>query len=125
MKRISKEDQEYIFIQAIESASTYWYFIPDCEAFKSELFLKKNPARPAFSERLWDLVQAGFTIPIHDYYNKSNKLGELSKESIKKGEKLMHEENFRHYSDLILDQWDDITADVWFQYCTLGEVIFS
>lgn len=64
--------------------------------------------------------------PVHDAENEDEQLGEISLETIAKGEQLLADKHLQHLCDILTDGgWDANTADVWFQYCTLGEIVYG
>jgi hypothetical protein len=67
----------------------------------------------------------GKTIPVNDYENVDEVLGQISLESIEKGERLMQELHFSHFVDIVSGNDDATTADVWFQLCVLGDITFG
>ena len=54
-----------------------------------------------------------------------NILGYLTKENIIKGTQLMIFKSPEHFFDLLNDNMDATTADVWFQYVVLGEIVYG
>jgi len=111
--------REDLLVGALEGGSNYWYYLPDLSAIKG---IKKGEPTAI---RIFESVKKGAIIPVHDCENEDEKLGELSMESIKKGEALMKEKSPEHWKNAISDNSDAETADVWFQYVVLGELTFG
>lgn len=119
---ITNERRQDMLIGAIEGGSNYWYYIDEAN---SEKALSYGRIDDAFVEAMWKAILAGETIVINDVEDFREKLGEINMESIEKGEKLMAREQPYHYGDIWAESDDAITADVWFQYCVLGELVYG
>ena len=111
-----------LLITAIEGGSNYWYYIPSADTEKINRYGNDGVS---FAERMMAAIQAKETIQIHDYEDVDECIGSINLESIEHGESLMMKENNSHYLNAIEDCWDAETADVWFQYCVLGEITFG
>jgi hypothetical protein len=49
----------------------------------------------------------------------------LTMEDVQKGLELMRDEYPRHYADLVEEQDDAITGDVWLQLAVFGKLIYG
>lgn len=117
-------------IDAIEGGSNYWYlfgrdsdriirkYIGVRKDFHGELFYS------TFSEAIMTAIVEGETIPIYDI-ETSEMLGKLCLSSIEEGEKKMYAEQPHHFGNILVENNDAETADVWFQYCVMGEIVFG
>jgi hypothetical protein len=119
---VDDERRENMLVSALEGGSNYWYWLP--EAATAIIRKHKERGEP-LSTGMWKAIKAGETIPVHDAEDEEEKLGEINLESIKKGEALMLKQHARHFADLVSENSDATTADVWFQLCTLGEVTYG
>ena len=79
-----------------------------------------------------DKIYQGSSIKVYDresvdpdLLTDGDLLGVLSMESIKKALRLMNEDYPRHYKDMVEEQGDAITGDIFFQLCVMGEVVFG
>ncbi len=117
-----------LLTSAIEGGSNYWYYLPDLS------MLPEKGYTPKFSEtefpnclvsKIWEAIRSGETIPIYDIENEEEKLGEINIESINKGVKLMMQDHAEHYADAKSDSDDATTGDVFFQLCSMGELIYG
>lgn len=108
-----------LLVGALEGGSNYWYYIDDAKNIINE------STGETFCDKMFNAILAGKTIEIQDIENENDKLGEINLASISKGEKLMLEYQPKHYADIVSENDDAITADVWFQYCVLGELIYG
>jgi hypothetical protein len=122
--RFPSDKEEDLLITAIEGGSNYWYLlkIAGIDLFADD---KKEFEHLAFSEKLYQSILLGQTIEVFDVENPDEKLGELSLKTILKGSRIMLEDFPSHYNDVLEDNMDANTADVWLQCCVLGEVMFG
>lgn len=149
-KKISLYKLNDIIITAIEGGSNYWYFIsPHAEAIiNCHRFQKiaedgaviEVPEKNCFSEAILPAVLSGKSIDIHDVEEVADTgdeeelwpapIGKLSYESIYNGIKAMEKDNrpelkALYYGDDSDSEYDADTADVIFQYITLGEIVYG
>ncbi len=107
-------------ITAIEGGSNYWYFLSDLS------MLPERKEGEALSERIGRAVlDEGITVPIYDLEDEEEKLGDLTKESIAKALQTMYEDYPDHFSDMVLEQGDADTADVFLQLAVMNEITFG
>jgi len=119
---ITKERIGDMIVGALEGGSNYWYWIPENEAKKIYAVTKSG----AFSERILEYVWGNRrVVAIHDAEDPDEKLGEFSFANIKKGLKLMAKEQSEHFGDMQSESDDATTADVLFQFITLGELVYG
>ena len=121
--QIPDQKREDMLVGALEGGSNYWCYIPE----KSVKIIEKygNLNKDPFSTTMWKAIKAGEIIPIHDIENRAEELGKISLLSIDVGEQLMAEKSLNHFTDMINETGDAITADVWFQYCVLKEIVYG
>lgn len=121
---ITDQRREDMLVGALEGGSNYWCFLSD----KACDIITKYSTPPTYHIGvgiMWKAIQAGETIPIHDNEDRKTKIGELDLEAIKKGEELMLKEQPEHFANIISENDDAETADVWFQYCVLGGIVYG
>lgn len=114
---MKRKIQEELLITALEGGSNYWYMLNRDE-------FKDYPG-PAGSEKVWQAIQDNKTISVFDAEDPDDKIGEINKESITHGCILMESNHPGHYFDAIAERGDAETADVWFQLCCMGEIVFG
>lgn len=118
---LSDERRLDMLTGAIEGGSNYWYFLPDvsmCDKYR------KSKSEPLV-DRMMKAILVHEIIPVHDIENLEDFLGNISLSSIIKGEELMFKNHPKDFAD-ILDENDDAeTADIWFQLCVLGEIVYG
>jgi len=122
---MNNQIREDLLITALEGGSNDWYLLAEVPKLKrSNRWAGKRIVLSA-SERVWKAVTRGQIVPINDCENETEKLGEISKERIQIGEKLMKKNSPEHWMNANEENWDAETADVWFQYVVLGEITFG
>ena len=111
---ISKEDISSMLTSALEGGSNYWY----------NIIKVKNPNK---CEYYSDIPLNGGSIYFeHDDgsgHKQCNK--PLDEELIAKGLIIMSKKFSRHFSDLIEDNADAETGDVFLQCCLFGDVPYG
>jgi len=107
-------------ITAIEGGSNYWYFLPDLS------MLPEKKEGEALSERIGRAVlDEGIAVPVYDYEDQHEKLGDLTKESIAKALEIMSRDYSDHFADMVDETGDADTADVFFQLAVMGDIVFG
>lgn len=122
-----KADRQFdVLTSAWEGGSTYWCAIADKSLPIVRRFRKKNDKDepPSFVEMVWKAVLAGETITLIDTEQNAKEYS-FNLRTIKKGEQLMADKALHHLVDILSENDDATTADVWFQYCVLGDLIYG
>lgn len=119
----TEENRKDLLCAALEGGSNYWYLLSD-EAYDIVDKACPMPFEGAFVDRVWETLKAGKTIPIHDFEDET-KIGELSLESIAKGEQLWAKKQPESFAALLSENWDANDADLWLQFAALGEVVYG
>ena len=106
---------ENMLVTAIEGGSNYWYLI-------KETYMVIDEAGKSLAERIFKTVlETGNKIPVYDYESPDDCLGYISFESIVKANELMKKNHPEHFEDMLTENYDAETADVWFQLVVMGE----
>jgi hypothetical protein len=114
---ISKARQLDMLVGALEGGSNYWYLLGDL----SEL----PEIDRSTSERIFDYVQDGGEIKVFDIEDETDVLGVISKATMSGATKKMLGNGAEWAVGEILKENDDAnTADVWFQFVIMGEIVF-
>lgn len=132
--RITKSRQFDLLTTALEGGSNYWYglnmigvnlppkgYSPKTAEVKEDLSIANCTV-----SRIWEYVQAGGAITVFDLEDDFP-LGTLSKGSFARGSKLMSEDDkyIDHLRDVLKEDDDAITADVWLQLCVMGKLVYG
>lgn len=123
---ITKEQRLNLLTSAIEGGSNYWYLFDEgaCKIIYGLTEDQTTPEGIPFVDKVFEALEKGASIPISDIETEEI-LGELSMKSIKEGESLMLEKSPSHFADIISNNDDSITADVWFQYAVMKDIIYG
>lgn len=116
---IKAEDVYNMLVGAIEGGSNYWYLI-DTEINQFVPELKGEP----YVDKLITAIQKGHPVKVIDVENEDY-LGTLTADSWAKAEKLMIEKHPKHFADIVGENDDATTADVFFQLAVMGELIYG
>jgi hypothetical protein len=117
--RVSKEQVKFLIIGALEGGSNYWYRIEE------ERALTDHITTDACLEKAFS---AG-GLNISDYngcqYPKALRRGNLNPLTIEKALNLMAEKFPKHFADILSDNADANTDDLFLQLAVLGDVIYG
>jgi len=119
----TKEQRDNLIINALEGGSNYW-----CLPYEGDVLSKTEEEKEngiSFAERVIKTVESGKSITIWDAEEETEHLGLISLENLKTAEKLMFEHFNSHYDDVINENDDATTADVFLQLVVVGNVIFG
>jgi hypothetical protein len=116
---LSNQQITDIIITALEGGSNYWYSL---EMNSNNAAKSKDQSRAEFICE--QVLKHNATFQIFDIDDDEH-LGELSKESIKKGIKLVKANYPEYIVDVKEGDFDAEIADIFFQYFILGEIVFG
>lgn len=120
---ITEEQEQNLLCSAIEGGSNYWYLFGKEAMSIINKHVTKN-TNSSFVDSLWAAIKLGLSIPVRDVEH-NEVIGEISLASIEKGEKILAEKHTAHLLDIIGENDDATTGDVWFQLCVLGELVYG
>ena len=123
MKTITDEQRLNLLTSALEGGSNYWYEISNAACKKIDS-VKPSDGKTPFVDRLWAAIQAGKNIEVHDIESR-DLLGHISLDTIKQGEVTMLKQQPQHFADILSENDDAVTGDVWFQYCIMNKLIYG
>jgi hypothetical protein len=124
LKILTSEDVENLMCSAIEGGSNYWYFIKQKSSDRVREATQDMEGEP-FVDRLLMAVQRGAVINVFDVEDFSNKLGTLTPQSWAKAEELMIKNHRSHLGDVLAENDDATTGDVFFQLALMGEIVYG
>lgn len=123
LKIITPYDVYNMLVSALEGGSNYWYWIGS----KSDQNIKKatqDMVNEPYVDRFLMAIQRNVEVRIYDNETKE-RLGVLTPKSWAKAEKLILKNHRSHLGDLLKEQDDAITADVFFQLAVIGELTYG
>lgn len=119
MRTLTWKEREDLLVTAIEGGSNYWYMLGS----EWEPFASKNEP---IALSVFKALKKGENISIFDVEcPDDDKIGILSLSTLKERELKMAKEEADHYQNILDDNWDAETADVWFQYVCLNELVYG
>ena len=121
---LTRQQRSYLLSSALEGGSNYWYILPT-ETMTTIRKYKVAGEDNYVEDIILKAVKAGESLAINDYESEEEELGCLNKESIKKGEEIMFKDYKSHFADILNENFDATTGDVWFQLCVLGDIIYG
>ena len=111
MALFTKEQKRDLLITAFEGGSNYWYLV------KLNINLS--------IEELIDKIFLSEDFTIYDVEEPETILGIINLEKLKKAEELMSTDYKNEYRNIINENWDANSADIYFQLATMGEVVYG
>lgn len=111
---------ESMFISAYEGGSNYWATAIEEVDEPTEKYIAVGLAP---SERHFRHVWHGGTVNI--LIDEEDEPVLMTKEKMVLGTQLMQSNQQKHFAEMINQSGDACTADVWFQLCLFGEVIYG
>ena len=124
---------EDLLVTALEGGSNYWYYLPDTR------MVDESNIEDPLSIRIHKVVLDGKEVPVTDaetmeFENeegdeydepKGDLLGMISKANYERAEELLLDQYPYRLGQILSEDWDAETADVWFQLVVMGEVVYG
>ena len=109
---------------------SYW---ADIAIKRSEYHLAEEYKNECLEDKWAAILINGGTLLVNDYSDCDNELYEddepskhtLTLKDVRKGLRLMKKEYPSHYADLVEENDDAETGDIWLQLAVFGEVIYG
>lgn len=120
---ISNERRLDMLCGALEGGANHWYNIkqPACKVISSVMAPDKNSS---FVDRMFAALQAGKAIEVHDVDDDSL-LGEVSTATMTEREYNMLKQQPEHFADILSENDDAMTANVWFQFVVMDKLEYD
>jgi len=114
---ISNDQVETLICSAFEGGSNYWMDFDTNPLIKDFKWNSNNyPAQ---------IVNGDVEVNIYDNANDEELLGRLNTITIQQGLKIMVDKYPAYFADIINENDDAETGDVFMQCCIMGEVVFG
>lgn len=108
---------------ALEGGSNYWYYLPDLKEVRA--YTKSMVASPLVDRIINAVYDNNVSVDVYDKEEPETILGKFNLETIAKGEELMLRNQPKHFANILKEEDDAETADVWFQFVVMGEIVFG
>lgn len=125
--KVSLDKIANLICSAFEGGSNYWYEITEFVKPKTITFMVDqdiDPEAKPYAHIDYPLNEGG-AVMVRDTEDEDSEPKRLDLESIQKGLKIMAKKYPRHMNDLLNENDDAETGDVFLQCCLFGEVIFG
>lgn len=120
---ITDEQRENLLCSAIEGGSNYWYYLGQDACTIVEKY--GDSSQTPFVTLMWKAIKAGESIPIRDTEDHKTILGTINIKSIDEGEQIMSDKYPHILADILSDNDDAGTGDIWFQLAVMKEVVYG
>lgn len=123
---VSREILEDVFITALEGGSNYWYYLPDhsVEAIRKAVPKEEDPYLS--TAILKAILDHDVKVPINDAEDEDEVIGVITRGTMQGRLQLLVDSNNKWALDAHMkENGDAASADIVFQYLTMGEVVYG
>ncbi len=117
-KILTRDDIENLLVTALEGGSNYWYYLPNLTDVPGD---EDQPLSMRIVSAIYDHKAS---IPVHDLED-GNHLGDLNLVNVHKAETLMETHHPEHAVCIVTEDYDAVTADIWFQLVVMQDVVYG
>jgi hypothetical protein len=123
---VKREVLEDIFVTALEGGSNYWYFLPE-ESIKAIRKAVPKEEDPYLSTAILKaILDHDVKIAINDAEDEDEVIGVITRGTMQARLQLLSDSNERWALERHMrEEGDAGSADVVFQYLTMGEVVYG
>ena len=123
---VSREILEDIFVTALEGGSNYWYYLPADSIIAIRKAVPKSEDPYLSTAILKAILDHDVKIPINDVENEDEVIGIITRGTMQARLQLLSDSNERWALEAHMrEEGDAGSADVVFQYLTMGEVVYG
>ena len=125
-KTISREVLEDVFVTALEGGSNYWYYLP-ADSIKAIRKAVPKSEDPYLSTAILKaILDHDVKVPINDVENEDEVIGIITRGTMQARLQLLADSpNNAALEAHMNEEGDAGSADVVFQYLTMGEVVYA
>jgi len=123
---VNREVLEDIFVTALEGGSNYWYYLPE-ESIKAIRKAVPKEEDPYLSTAILKaILDHDVKIAVNDAENEDEVIGVITRGTMQARLQLLSDSNERWALERHMrEEGDAGSADVVFQYLTMGEVVYG
>jgi hypothetical protein len=123
---VKREVLEDIFVTALEGGSNYWYFLPE-ESIKAIRKAVPKEEDPYLSTAILKaILDHDVKIAVNDAENEDDVIGVITRGTMQARLQLLSDSSERWALERHMrEEGDAGSADVVFQYLTMGEVVYG
>ena len=123
---VSREVLEDIFVTALEGGSNYWYYLPAESIIAIRKAVPKSEDPYLSTAILKAILDHDVKIPINDVENEDEVIGIITRGTMQARLQLLSDSKERWALEAHMrEEGDAGSADVVFQYLTMGEVVYG
>ena len=123
---VKREVLEDVFVTALEGGSNYWYYLPE-ESIKAIRKAVPKSEDPYLSTAILKaILDHDVKVPINDAENEDEVIGVITRGTMQARLQLLAESGNKWALERhIKEEGDAESADIVFQYLTMGEVVYG
>lgn len=123
---VSREILEDVFVTALEGGSNYWYYLPADSIIAIRKAVPKSEDPYLSTAILKAILDHDVKVPINDVENEDEVIGVITRGTMQARLQLLSDSNERWALEAHMrEEGDAGSADVVFQYLTMGEVVYG
>ena len=123
---VKREVLEDIFVTALEGGSNYWYYLPEESIEKIRKAVPKSQDPYLSTAIVKAILDHDVKVAINDAENEDEVIGVITRGTLQARLQLLSDSNERWALERHMrEQGDAGSADVVFQYLTMGEVVYG
>ena len=123
---VKREVLEDVFVTALEGGSNYWYYLPE-ESIKAIRKAVPKSEDPYLSTAILKaILDHDVKVPINDAENEDEVIGVITRGTMQARLQLLADSGNKWALERhIKEEGDAESADIVFQYLTMGEVVYG
>jgi len=123
---VKREVLEDVFVTALEGGSNYWYYLPAESIIAIRKAVPKSEDPYLSTAILKAILDHDVKIAINDAENEEEVIGVITRGTMQARLQLLSDSNERWALEAHMrEEGDAGSADVVFQYLTMGEVVYG
>jgi hypothetical protein len=123
---VSREVLEDIFVTALEGGSNYWYYLPAESIIAIRKAVPKSEDPYLSTAILKAILDHDVKIAVNDVENEEEVIGVITRGTLQARLQLLSDSKQRWALEAHMrEEGDAGSADVVFQYLTMGEVVYG
>jgi len=124
---VERQVLEDIFVTALEGGSNYWYYLPDESVAKIRKAVPKSEDPYLSTAILKAILDHDVKVAINDAENEEEVIGVITRGTMQARLQLLSDskENKWALENHMRGHGDAGSADIVFQYLTMGEVVYG
>jgi len=129
---VTDETLRNLLTGALEGGSSYWYVITGCKFAEGIEYTDFCKDGKYTLEEYWNPYElipfvkgCGLVIADQNEPEEDRKEFILDREALERGIQVMAEKYPQHFANIVSEDWDGETADVYLQCCLFSEIIFG